>query len=225
MKRIIIIFSALFITVLSGVGYINYKNITYNNKDNSKEVIEEEKKSISEEAKKEDSEKGDSQSSNEMKEEQLEKNASQPNKEVKKEQSDKIVKEDEKSTKAVQNNISSQTTKKAETKPKKENSVSKKQEAAIGVVDPDGNNKTIDTVKSVDSEPWVKAGVSKDDYYNKPVYPWARIDYPVSQCKSLAECESLCMKDAEPLAYTEDVSCVQIYTYSGTYLGEMLKRK
>lgn len=210
MKKIIIISSALFITVLSGIWYISYKNITFNNKGNNTEIIEEEKenKPISEEVKEENSEKVDSQSDNKMKEEQ----------------SEKAIMEDEKSSKTTQNNSSNQTTKKVGTDTKIETPVSKKQEAAIGVVDPEGNNKTIDTVKSVDSEPWVKAGVSKDDYYNKPVYSWARIDYPVSQCKSLKECESLCMKDAEPLSYTENVSCIEIYTYSGTYLGEMLKK-
>lgn len=208
MKKIIIISSALFITVLSGIGYISYKNINFNNKVNNTEIIEEEKenKPISEKVEKENTENIDSQSDNKVEE-----------------KSEKTVNEEEQSTKIPQDNSSNQTTKKAEINTKKEIPVSKKQEAAIGVVDPEGNNRTIDTVKSVDSEPWVKAGVSKDDYYNKPVYSWARIDYPVSQCKSLKECESLCMKDAEPLSYTENVSCIEIYTYSGTYLGEMLK--
>lgn len=210
MKKIIIISSALFITVLSGIGYISYKNINFNNKGNNTEIIEEEKenKPISEEVKKENTENADSQSDNKVEEEK----------------SEKTIDEEEQSTKIPQDNSSNQPTKKAEINPKKETPISKKQEAAIGVVDPEGNNKTIDTVKSIDSEPWVKAGVSKDDYYNKPVYSWARIDYPVSQCKSLKECESLCMKDAEPLSYTENVSCIEIYTYSGTYLGEMLKK-
>ena len=98
------------------------------------------------------------------------------------------------------------------------------QEESGGIVDSSGNNKPIENVTTIDDEPWVKAGVSKDDYFTKPVYPWATIDYEVSKCKSLEECEALCMKDAEKLAFTEDVSCIQIYSYSGKYLGEMLQK-
>ena len=218
MKKIIIISSALFITVLSGIGFIKYKNITFNHNDNGTAVIEKANKSISEEVKKENTEKKDLQSNNEEEEKLSEK-------QDRKENSEEVKKEDN-SNKVTQSNTSNKNNKKtsSETSTKKETSITKKQEASIGIVDPEGNNKTIDTIKSVDSEPWVKAGVSKEDYYNKPVYSWARVDYPVSKCNSIEKCESLCMKDAEELAYTENVSCIQIFTYSGTYLGEMLKR-
>lgn len=93
-----------------------------------------------------------------------------------------------------------------------------------GMVDANGENKPIEKTQTIDEEPWVKAGVSKEDYYSKPVYSWARIDYSISECKTIENCENLCMEDAKELAFTENVSCIQIFTYSGDYLGEMLKR-
>ena len=51
-----------------------------------------------------------------------------------------------------------------------------------------------------------------------------RVDYNVSNCGSVNNCEALCMSDSEELSYTENVSCIQVYSHSGKYLGEMLKR-
>lgn len=110
--------------------------------------------------------------------------------------------------------------------PKKESN--KKNETTSiesGVIDPNNTNKSPENVITVEDKPWELLGITKDDYYNKPVYKWARVDYPVSSCMSVSNCESLCMNDAKELSFTENVSCIQIYTYSGKYLGEMLSRK
>ena len=93
-----------------------------------------------------------------------------------------------------------------------------------GVVDSNGNNQPVEKNYVVDKTPWEKAGVSEYDWYHKPVHTWMRVDYSVHTCGSVSNCEALCMNDAEELAYTENVSCIQVYTYSGSYLGEMLKR-
>ncbi len=93
-----------------------------------------------------------------------------------------------------------------------------------GVVDQNGNNKEEEKVIVIKKQPWEELGVSEYDWYHKPVHYWMRVDYNVSSCSSVSNCESLCIKDAEELAYTENVSCIQVYTYSGSYLGEMLKR-
>ena len=93
-----------------------------------------------------------------------------------------------------------------------------------GVVDSNGNNQPIEKNYVVDKTPWEKAGVLEYDWYHKPVHSWMKVDYSVHTCGSISNCESLCMNDAEELAYTENVSCIQVYTYSGSYLGEMLKR-
>ena len=104
------------------------------------------------------------------------------------------------------------------------NANSNKPNSESGVVDSNGNAKQEEKVIVIKKQPWEEAGVSEYEWYHKPVHNWMRVDYNVSNCGSISNCEALCMKDAEELAYTENVSCIQVYTYSGSYLGEMLKR-
>lgn len=94
-----------------------------------------------------------------------------------------------------------------------------------GVVDSNGNNIPEEHNVVIDKKPWDKAGVSEYDWYHKPVHSWMRVDYSVHTCGSVSSCEAQCMNDAEELSYTENVSCIQVYTYSGSYLGEMLQRQ
>ena len=66
----------------------------------------------------------------------------------------------------------------------------------------------------IEKTPWEKLNISEYDWYHKPVHNWMRVDYNVSNCNTVSNCEALCMKDAEELAYTENVSCIQVYSYS-----------
>lgn len=104
------------------------------------------------------------------------------------------------------------------------NANSNESNSESGVIDPNGNAKQEEKVIVIKKQPWEEAGVSEYDWYHKPVHSWMRVDYKVSNCGSISKCEALCMKNAEELAYTENISCIQVYTYSGSYLGEMLKR-
>ena len=115
-------------------------------------------------------------------------------------------------------------TPKQETKSVEQQPVSEKKEES-GVVDSSGNAVKEEQVKTVVKQPWEQIGISEYDWYHKPVYNWMRIDYDVSSCGSKANCEALCMSDAEELAFTENVSCIQVYSHSGAYLGEMLKKE
>lgn len=118
----------------------------------------------------------------------------------------------------------SNTSKKAEN-PTIQHNQSESAKTESGVVDSNGNNIPEEHNVVVDKKPWEKAGVSEYDWYHKPVHSWMRVDYSVHTCGSISNCEALCMNDAEELSYTENVSCIQVYTYSGSYLGEMLKRQ
>lgn len=64
---------------------------------------------------------------------------------------------------------------------------------------------------------WDSLGISEYDYYHKPMWTWARIDY-----KSHEEC----INAGESLGY-EIISfnCININSYSGNYLGDMLNVK
>ena len=95
-----------------------------------------------------------------------------------------------------------------------------------GVVDSSGNSVSENNQITIDNEPWVKAGVSKEDYYTKPVHSWMRVDYSIENgdCNGVSDCEAKCLKDAEERSFTENLSCIQVMTYSGKYIGEMLKK-
>ena len=110
----------------------------------------------------------------------------------------------------------------AQNNPSSNNQSSENNES--GVIDQNGNAHQEEKVIVIEKTPWEKLNISEYDWYHKPVHTWMRIDYNVSTCNSVSNCESLCMRDAEELAYTENVSCIQVYSYSGNYLGEMLKR-
>ena len=104
------------------------------------------------------------------------------------------------------------------------NVVEEKKKIESGTVDSSGNEVKEEPKKTIVKEPWEQLGISKEDYENKPLYSWMRVDYNVSNCGSVNNCEALCMSDSEELSYTENVSCIQVYSHSGKYLGEMLKR-
>ena len=104
------------------------------------------------------------------------------------------------------------------------NVVEEKKEIESGTVDSSGNEVKEEPKKTIVKEPWEQLGISKEDYENKPLYSWMRVDYNVSNCGSVNNYEALCMNDSEELSYTENVSCIQVYSHSGKYLGEMLKR-
>ena len=101
---------------------------------------------------------------------------------------------------------------------------SKQESGSSGVVDSNGNNQSVENVTSINPEPWITLGISKEDYYTKPSNPWARVDYKLEEYGSLANCEAECLKKSNELAFTEITSCVQVYSHSGDYLGEMLQR-
>lgn len=64
---------------------------------------------------------------------------------------------------------------------------------------------------------WEKYGMSEYDYYHKPMWSWARVDYPTHEA---------CIEAGEALGYEIlSYSCLNINSTSGDYLGDMLKVK
>lgn len=99
------------------------------------------------------------------------------------------------------------------------------------------NNKTEDKVSKEEpkQEPpkevqpptktaWEELGISEYDYYNKPMWNWARIDFSINDYKTYDKTREACINKGEE--YYEQgygYSCTSINSYSGNYLGEMLK--
>lgn len=76
-----------------------------------------------------------------------------------------------------------------------------------------------------EKQPWEELGITEDEYYNKPMWSWARIDYSIDKYKSYEKARAACMEEGEKL-FEEGYgySCTSINSYSGKYLGEMLKK-
>ena len=63
---------------------------------------------------------------------------------------------------------------------------------------------------------WESLGISEYDYYHKPMWSWARVDYPTHEA---------CIEAGNQLDDIISFSCTNINSYSGAYLGDMLSVK
>lgn len=71
---------------------------------------------------------------------------------------------------------------------------------------------------------WEELGISEYDYYHKPMWDWARIDFSIEVYKTYEKTREACITKGEE--YFEQglgYSCSSINSYSGDYLGEMIK--
>lgn len=68
---------------------------------------------------------------------------------------------------------------------------------------------------------WEELGMSEDDYYNKPAWSWAKVDFAIEKYGSQENCFNACIKYGEESGM--GFSCSTINSTSGRYLGEMIK--
>ena len=73
--------------------------------------------------------------------------------------------------------------------------------------------------------PWDSLGISEYDYYNKPMWSWARVDYSVKTYGTLEQTHQACIDAGNELDDIISFSCDNINSYSGDYLGDMLRVK
>lgn len=111
---------------------------------------------------------------------------------------------------------------KPEEKKKKENSINNNSNTEVKEEEKVQNN-TKDETNEI-QKAWDELGITEDEYYNKPMWSWARIDYSINEYKTYEKTREACMKKGEEL-FQEGYgySCTSINSYSGKYLGEMLK--
>jgi len=71
---------------------------------------------------------------------------------------------------------------------------------------------------------WEELGITEFDYYNKPMWSWARIDFSIKDYKTYEKTREACIAKGEEY-FKEGLgySCTSINSYSGDYLGEMIK--
>lgn len=72
---------------------------------------------------------------------------------------------------------------------------------------------------------WEKLGISEYDYYHKPMWSWARVDYSIEDYKTFEQTHQACIDAGNNMEDIINFSCTNINSYSGAYLGDMLKVK
>lgn len=114
------------------------------------------------------------------------------------------------------NNLTSKSEQKVEVKndtPKSETKQEEKQSSSeIPKVDTNTNN---------DINAWDELGITENEYYNSPAWSWARVDFAIEKYGSQEKCLNACIEYGESTSM--GYSCSTINSYSGRYLGEMLK--
>ena len=83
------------------------------------------------------------------------------------------------------------------------------------------NQPVIDKPKTA----WEELGISEYDYYNKPMWSWARVDYKFEEYGSFDKTHQACIDDGNKLDDIISFACTNINSFSGDYLGDMLRVK
>ncbi len=79
----------------------------------------------------------------------------------------------------------------------------------------------VDTNTKNDINAWDELGITENEYYNSPAWSWARVDFAIEKYGSQEKCLNACIEYGESIGM--GYSCSTINSYSGRYLGEMLK--
>lgn len=206
MKKVIISFIILF---LIASGFLTYKFVFMRNKDEKKPVVNTtviESKVDSEEMEEEENEpitENNKTDNDIVKNDSInDNNANSNNMESNNVRNSNVVKEN-----SITNNV------------KKEEP---KQESALvqqPVVHPE--------LEPPKHEPtaWESLGISEYDYYHSPMWSWARVDYKIDDYGSFDATHQACIDAGYQLEDIISFSCTNINSYSGAYLGDMLRVK
>ena len=206
MKKVIISFIILF---LIASGFLTYKFIFMRNKDEKKPVVD---TTVIE----------SNQDSNEMEEEENE-----PITENNENDND-IVKDDSTNDDSTSsNNMESNNVRnsnvvkenKTTTNVKKEEPKQESTQVQQSVTQPEPEQPKHEPTA------WESLGISEYDYYHKPMWSWARVDYKIEDYGSFDATHQACIDAGYQLEDIISFSCTNINSYSGAYLGDMLRVK
>lgn len=114
------------------------------------------------------------------------------------------------------NNLTSKSEQKVEVKNETPKSETKQEEKQSSSQIP-----KVDTNTKNDINAWDELGITENEYYNSPAWSWARVDFAIEKYGSQEKCLNACIEYGESTGM--GYSCSTINSYSGRYLGEMLK--
>lgn len=72
---------------------------------------------------------------------------------------------------------------------------------------------------------WESLGISEYDYYNSPMWSWARLDFSIKNYGNFEQTHQACIDAGNNMEDIISFSCTNINSYSGDYLGDMLRVK
>lgn len=72
---------------------------------------------------------------------------------------------------------------------------------------------------------WESLGISEYDYYNSPMWSWARVDFSIKNYGNFEQTHQACIDAGNNMEDIISFSCTNINSYSGDYLGDMLRVK
>lgn len=199
------------ILVLIGVGFIIYSKVSLStNKKKTDDPVIEEKESY-----KESEETMLPTSTPEFVEEKQE---IQEEKEVKKENADVSSKQETK-VNTNTNNSNANTSNNSKENNSTDNSTTNQ------VVDK--SNQVNSNEQPKEQNIWDELGITEYDYYHKPMWSWARIDFSINDYKTEENTKNACISKGNQLMEESETglgySCQSILSYSGDYLGEMME--
>lgn len=77
--------------------------------------------------------------------------------------------------------------------------------------------------KPMERTAWDDLGISESDYYNKPMWSWATVDFSITEYITYEETHQACINYGNALEDIVSFSCYTVNSYLGAYLGDMLK--
>ena len=112
-------------------------------------------------------------------------------------------------------------------KPKKENKPTNPSNSGTTTTTPNYQPPKVDEKPPKEQTAWEELGISEYDYYHKPVWSWARIDFSVDDYGTEENTKNACISKGNKLMKESQeglgFSCQSILSYAGNYLGEMME--
>lgn len=112
-------------------------------------------------------------------------------------------------------------------KPKKENKPTNPSNSGTTTTTPNYQPPKDEEKPPKEQTAWEELGISEYDYYHKPVWSWARIDFSVDDYGTEENTKNACISKGNKLMKESQeglgFSCQGILSYAGNYLGEMME--
>lgn len=112
-------------------------------------------------------------------------------------------------------------------KPKKENKTTNPSNSGTTTTTPNYQPPKVEEKPPKVQTAWEELGISEYDYYHKPVWSWARIDFSVDDYGTEENTKNACISKGNKLMKESQeglgFSCQSILSYAGNYLGEMME--